>query len=213
MSEQEIHNYIALVCSLLRLNTSQREEIGNELRDHLDTRVQALLDAGYEREVAIRMALGEFGDAAGLAVQFVSVVQHNRRRWMMRFASFSVVAMFIVIILTVAMWPRDSRFGGPDRVAAQQEGDVAADPFAGGGLVSSGGNVLPSNGSNSAAPENVYSQIRDKNAAIENALDSPIKVSFREVEWGVVVETLEEKFQISMHCHHSFQDILAKDEL
>ena len=111
MTTREIENYIALVSSMLRLSKSQREEIGTELRDHLDTRVEALTEAGYSREDAVRVSLEEFGDAAGLAVQFVNVVNQHRKRWMMRFATFSIAGVFCLIIGAMAMWPKDARFG------------------------------------------------------------------------------------------------------
>ena len=65
MSNEEFENYLALVSRLLRLNRSQREMIRNEMRDHLETRVEEMVDSGVDRKDAIRSALEEFGDAAG----------------------------------------------------------------------------------------------------------------------------------------------------
>ena len=55
-----------LLTSLLRLSRSQTEAIARELRDHLEERLTDLLDRGIEQDEAARIALEEFGDAAGL---------------------------------------------------------------------------------------------------------------------------------------------------
>ncbi len=111
MSNEEFENYLALVSRLLRLNRSQRELIGSELRDHLQTRVDELVESGVDQREAVRNALEEFGDAAGLARQFQMISNQYQRRWMMRFATFSILGTFVVAVFLMAMWPQQARFG------------------------------------------------------------------------------------------------------
>ena len=121
MSNEEFENYLALVTRLLRLNRSQREMIRNEMRDHLETRVEEMVDSGVDRKDAVRSALEEFGDAAGLANQFQIISNINQRRWMMRFATFSIIGTFVAAVFVMAMWPSDARFGAPSASIAQDE--------------------------------------------------------------------------------------------
>ena len=89
MSNEEFENYLTLVSRLLRLDRRQREMIRHEMRDHMESRVEEMVKSGVERNDAIRCALEEFGDAAGLANQFQMISNFSQRRWMMRFATFS----------------------------------------------------------------------------------------------------------------------------
>ncbi|HZN36792.1 MAG TPA: permease prefix domain 1-containing protein, partial [Pirellulaceae bacterium] len=66
MSDREFNNYLTLLAGLLRLGEKQRQAIAEELRSHLEDRLEELLASGMTREEAIRRALAEFGDAAGL---------------------------------------------------------------------------------------------------------------------------------------------------
>ena len=121
MSNEEFENYLALVTRLLRLNRSQREMIRSEMRDHLESRVEEMVDSGVDRKDAVRSALEEFGDAAGLANQFQIISNINQRRWMMRFATFSIIGAFVAAIFIMAMWPGEARFGAPSASIAQDE--------------------------------------------------------------------------------------------
>ena len=67
MSDHEFNNYLTLLAGLLRLGEKQRQAIAEELRTHLEDRLEELLARGLSRDEAIRQALSEFGDAAGLA--------------------------------------------------------------------------------------------------------------------------------------------------
>ena len=71
MSKNEFDQYLALLSGLLRLSPAQREAIASELRDHLEERLDELLAQGVSRQKAIETALEEFGDATGLAGEFV----------------------------------------------------------------------------------------------------------------------------------------------
>ena len=68
MSQHEFDQFLSLLNRLLRLSSSEREAIANELCDHLEERLTELLSQGVPRYKAIETALEEFGDAAGLAV-------------------------------------------------------------------------------------------------------------------------------------------------
>src|SRR6202008_3010532 len=66
MSDHEFNNYLTLLAGLLRLGDKQRRAIAEELRTHLEDRVEELLARGVSRDEAVQRALAEFGDAAGL---------------------------------------------------------------------------------------------------------------------------------------------------
>ena len=119
MSNQEFENYLALIGKLLQLSHKQRDQIAGELRDHLQMRVADLESEGVEKQEAIKRALEEFGDAAVMAKNFQSVINHKKRRWMMRFVTFSIAGSFVAAVLLMAIWPSESRFGAPSRSIAQ----------------------------------------------------------------------------------------------
>ena len=215
MSEREIENYIALVSSMLRLNKSQREEIGSELRDHLETRVEVLRNAGHAREKAMQMALEEFGDAAGLAVQFVSVVHEQRRRWIMRFATLSIVGVFLVIVFAFAMWPKDANFGGPTKTVAQDNKD-AGDPVLEAptdeevvkAMVKSRQKRLPKQ------KPAVFAQNRATTDKIERALNEPTELDFTDREFRQVIFEIQDKHKIPIYLHQSAKDAgLSEDDV
>ena len=133
MTNQEFENYLALLSRLLRLKREQADKIAGELRDHLELRIAELTESGVETSEATRVALEEFGDAASLAGQFQLITNNSQRRWMMRFATLSVAALFMVAILAMAMWPEGARFGSPDFAQAENGGN---------GLLASAGQPL-----------------------------------------------------------------------
>jgi hypothetical protein len=73
MPEQEFEIYLTLLSRLLRLSPSQKAAISDELRDHLEQRLGDLLQTGVSREEAIRIAMEEFGDVTGLALDLTRV--------------------------------------------------------------------------------------------------------------------------------------------
>ncbi len=217
MSEREIENYVALVGSMLRLSRTQREEIGCELRDHLETRVDALTSAGYSADEAVKMALDEFGDAAGLAIQFVSVVQQQKRRWMMRFATFSILGVFAVIVFSMAMWPKNANFGAPGNAMAQeglgnQEGGGDQD-------VSSPATSTPPKKSAAFAKTvsgdaKVFEENRTRNDKVEKALNEMTDIDFVETEFSNVISEWTDRHQVRFHVRQSARDSgLGEDEL
>jgi hypothetical protein len=111
MSDREFENYLALLTRLLSLGGKQRQQIAGELRAHLEDRLSELMASGIERDDAVRLALEEFGDAAGLAASFGSVTRNRRRRWLMRLTTFSVAATVLLAAGIVTFWP--GRNAGP----------------------------------------------------------------------------------------------------
>ncbi len=90
MPDHEFENYLTLISRFLRLSPAQREAIGEELRDHFESRLTELINAGKSHDEAVRLALAEFGDAAGLAAEFSHISQARRRRLVMRCTVASV---------------------------------------------------------------------------------------------------------------------------
>ena len=53
MSEQDFELYLKLLSRCLALTSRQREQIADELRDHLEERLDELARAGLPREKAV----------------------------------------------------------------------------------------------------------------------------------------------------------------
>ena len=117
MSQQEFDTYLALLCRLLRIAPQQREQVAEEFRAHMEDRLDELLAKGMEREAAVKLALEEFGDAAGLAAQIALISQGRRKRWIMRIGTVSVVGLAAAVLLTAALWPQGVQVQGPQVVA------------------------------------------------------------------------------------------------
>ena len=148
MSQQEFENYLALLARLLRVAPRERERVAEEFRSHMEDRLDDLLARGMPRDEAVRQALEEFGDAAGLAAQLVSINRHRRNRWLMRLTTASVAAVILVAAGIVTFWPGNNAGPGLARTIAQDPDkprlDKAApnnptDPFA----TPAGGRVAP----------------------------------------------------------------------
>ena len=107
MSDHEFENYLTLISRFLRLSPAQREAIGEELRDHFESRLAELVERGHSHAEAVRLALEEFGDAAGLAADFSSITQTRRRRLIMRCTVASVAALATAVIVAMAVWPEN----------------------------------------------------------------------------------------------------------
>src|SRR5437762_8314971 len=130
MSDREFENYLTLLAGLLRLDTRQRGAIADELRAHLEDRLDELLASGVSRDEAVRQALAEFGDAAGLAGQFVSLSRNRKRRWLMRLTTFSVAATLLIAAGIAIFWPGRNAAPGVAAAVAQnreaEKNDAAA---------------------------------------------------------------------------------------
>jgi len=129
MSEQEFELYLKLLSRCLNLTPGQREQIADELRDHLEQRLEELAHAGVPREKAVVQALDEFGDAAILAGNFATVARLKRRRFFMRLSLGSVGALTAALLIAFAFWPENRAVRGPERVVAQEK-PIPAPPAA-----------------------------------------------------------------------------------
>jgi hypothetical protein len=133
MPDHEFDTYLTLLASLLKLDRRQRGKIAEELRSHLEDRLDELLAEGRPREEAIQQALAEFGDAAGLAAEFKTLSSGRKRRWLMRVTTFSVAATLLLAAGIVTFWPGRNAGPGVAQLGAQDvekmaepEGNVAA---------------------------------------------------------------------------------------
>jgi RND family efflux transporter MFP subunit len=125
MSEQEFELYLKLLSRCLNLTPGQRELIADELRDHLEERLEELAEAGVPREKAVVQALDEFGDAAILAGNFGAIARLKRRRFLMRLSLGSVGALTVALLIAFAFWPENRAVRGPERVVAQEKPNPA----------------------------------------------------------------------------------------
>ena len=184
MSNQEFENYIALMGKLLQLSQKQRDQISGELRDHLQLRVADLQSEGIEEQDAIRQALEEFGDAAVMAKNFQSVINHKKRRWMMRFVTFSIAGSFLAAILLMALWPSESRFGAPSHSVAQ---DKAAEARA---------EVAKNNATHRFSPST------ERTMKAEQALKSSGNLRYDETPFAEVMEDLSLRYGLNLSLIH-----------
>ena len=138
MSEHEFEQFLALFSGMLRLNPAQRDEIAAELMDHLQERLAELSNRGVSRDKAIKIALEEFGDAAGLAAQFVLVLSQQRRRRLMKWTASSVVVVMMLLFAAYAFWPANPARGPIPAVTIAQERLAGAEGQAAGGEAAGG---------------------------------------------------------------------------
>jgi hypothetical protein len=125
MSENEFELYLSLLSRFLRLKPDQRLEISDELRSHLEDRLNDLVAQGLSREQAVRRALEEFGDAASLADHFTQLAQGRRRRFIMRCTLSTIAATAAAVLVAMAFWPVDRALQGPARAVADNSKEAA----------------------------------------------------------------------------------------
>ena len=128
MSKEDFDRFLVLLGGFLNLDRKQRQAISDELRDHLEMRVESLVRAGIDESAAQKQALEEFGDAAGIAARFATLAQQRNRRRMMRIASISTLLAIPMVICTILLWPESNnpRINAPAAVAQQENTDVNA---------------------------------------------------------------------------------------
>ncbi|HEX6987586.1 MAG TPA: trypsin-like peptidase domain-containing protein [Planctomycetaceae bacterium] len=131
MSEAEFDSYLSLLSKFLRLRSRQRAELADELRDHLETRLDELLAEGKTRDEAVRIALEELGDAAVLAEDFSRLASRRKRRFVMRCTAASAAVVAAVVLLSLAVAPPGPNGPGPENVVAQQPAGPPADAAGG----------------------------------------------------------------------------------
>src|SRR5262245_48679294 len=119
MSDKEFDNYLTLLSRLLKLGAKQRDAIAGELRCHLEDRLEELLARGVPRDEAVRQALEEFGDATGLAAEFVSLSGNRRKRFLMRLMTASVAAIVLIAAGIFTFWPGGNAGPGAATLIAQ----------------------------------------------------------------------------------------------
>jgi hypothetical protein len=120
LSQQEFETYLTLLCKLLRVESTQREQVAQELRAHMEDRLDELLARGIPRQQAIQMVLEEFGDAAGLAAQLASISWNRKQRWYMKVSAFGVAGLAAAGLLALALWPESGRVPATPQAVAQQ---------------------------------------------------------------------------------------------
>jgi membrane fusion protein, multidrug efflux system len=119
MSEQEFELYLKLLSRCLGLTAAQRGQIADELRDHLQERLEELARAGVPRDQAVIQALDEFGDASVLAAHFTTIARLRKRRLVMRLSLGSMAALAVALFMALALWPDNSPVQGPARVVGE----------------------------------------------------------------------------------------------
>lgn len=124
MPEQEFEIYLAVLSKLLRLSPAQKAAISDELRDHLEQRLADLLQAGKSRDEAIQIAMNEFGDVTGLALDMTRVSRTPMKKIVVRSTiAASVTAASLVV--WISMFAPEHRLAAPPTVQAQQAKPVA----------------------------------------------------------------------------------------
>ncbi len=102
MSEQEFDLYLKRLCRGLGLTSQQRRQISDELRDHLEERLQELAGCGVPRDQAVLQALDEFGDASVLAGRFTTIARLKRRRLLVHLSLSSVALLAVALFAAFA---------------------------------------------------------------------------------------------------------------
>ncbi len=135
MSEHEFEAYLNLLARTLRLSDKQRDRIAGELRDHMEQRLDELMDAGLTRHDAALKALDEFGDANVLAHELSDSARLKQRRRLMQttFATASVAAVVTLGVMYLA----------PSNYQGQPSQPLASAQDATGELREPAGNITP----------------------------------------------------------------------
>lgn len=105
-----IGNYISVILNGVRVNSAQRKQIEEELRDHLYMTKKELINDGYSEEEAEESAIQSFGEPDQIIKRFKKVFSPywkiknflNEKRIMSEFAQWAVVivtALFISLSL------------------------------------------------------------------------------------------------------------------
>ncbi|MEM1444831.1 MAG: permease prefix domain 1-containing protein [Planctomycetota bacterium] len=111
MSQQEFEHYLNLLARMLKLTPKQRDAIADELRTHLEERLDELQHEGHDKNEAIRLALNEFGDANALAADFTHTLRHARRtrtrRRLMQTTAGTLIAAAVVTFAVMTLTPNN----------------------------------------------------------------------------------------------------------
>ncbi|HET6425329.1 MAG TPA: permease prefix domain 1-containing protein [Planctomycetaceae bacterium] len=120
MSEPEFEAFLRQLAHSLQLKELQKQAVADELRDHLEERLQLLMAQGRSREEACQQALAEFGDAVTLAHDFTLPQQRLQRRRTVRYTLTSATLVVTTFVMASFYWPvqRPEPFG---QVVAQTD--------------------------------------------------------------------------------------------
>ncbi len=116
MPEREFEIYLSVLSRLLRLNSTQKDAIADELRDHLEERLADLMASGLSRDDAIKQALDDFGDVSGLALDFTQASLTPLRRIAMR-TTLAASALALLVTLGLFLFAPQPENGS--RIVAQ----------------------------------------------------------------------------------------------
>ncbi|QDU79865.1 hypothetical protein Pla110_15840 [Polystyrenella longa] len=147
MPEHEFELYLSLLSRFLKLNSQQREEIAEELRGHLEMRLEDLAKEGHSREEAIRIALDEMGDAGELAQHFSTISKSRRRKMIMRCTLGTAAVLACGLVLFTAFWNEPDRPRPMANLVAEDEG---------GGTLPESGKTKPMDSSVQKRPAEVW---------------------------------------------------------
>jgi hypothetical protein len=186
MSQEEFESYIRLMGRFLRLNDSQRDAIGNELRDHMEERLEELLDRGHTRDEAIQIALDEFGDAAALAAEFRRI--GRKRKWIMRTTAGTLGIAATVLIVSFLLPENRSAIPSPALTHAGQT-DAAKPPA-------------------SEIPVFTPSQDTPKPDILGKIVP---EVSFEETPFESVVKLLAQQNEVNVHVNWNALEVAGVD--
>ena len=87
-----IDAWLDVLTTLLRLPDERRDAVRDELSDFLNDRVRDLMVADMSEADAVRHAIGELGDIAGLAQRLNRANRPPVRRWLMSLAWLTIGA-------------------------------------------------------------------------------------------------------------------------
>ncbi len=129
-----IESWLDVLVSMLNLPSSQRDQVRDELEDHLRSRVDDLLIMGKPEPDAIQAAIHELGETAELA-KLISSASRTRtpfRRFAMN-ATFFVLAGSIMTASISMMMPTSAHNATNTTITLSEEAApiaaAAADPF------------------------------------------------------------------------------------
>lgn len=208
MSDREFEIYLSLLSRFLRLKPEQRDEIADELRDHLQQRLDELTRAGMPREDAVQRALEEFGDASELAAHFTRIARERKRRLIMRFTMGSIAATAAAILVAMAFWPRMPAVDMPVAANAQQPPQQAppeekseTDEAAGKEIQLLGLEFVE------------LARRNPRDVAVEEKLDEPVELKFvdtpLEDALQYIAEAMSVDILVSNDAAHALQELIT----
>lgn len=198
MSEREFETWLSLLGGMLHLKPAQRTELAEELRSHLEDRLDDLIAGGLSREEAIAAALEEFGDAAGLAQHFTQLAHLKQRRRIMRWTYGTIAATTCAILVLVTFWPNHQP-NGPLGIAS-------ADPDAAPLAVNQTGSGYPGlPPSASPMPPTASDHFAESRRKIEEKLSQPLPdVQFVETPLAEVLDYVSSVLEVDIVVNQTY---------